>query len=164
MTAVRAAGQLSDEKAFINFIPTSIYSPEFCLRSTIELAQQTGVDPNQWVFEVVESEKVDDLEHLKRILGYYKSRGFQYALDDVGEGYSTAEVLDELKPHFMKLDMQYVFGVAQDAEKQLVAKSFLDKAQRLSQGFSPINRLINATSSPLSTLPRYLNCKLIGTK
>ncbi|MBT2582942.1 EAL domain-containing protein [Planococcus sp. ISL-109] len=129
MTAVRAAAKLSGEKAFINFIPTSIYSPEFCLRSTIELAHETGVDPKQIVFEVVESEKVDDLEHLKHILGYYKSRGFQYALDDVGEGYSTAEVLDELKPHFMKLDMQYVHGVANDTAKQSVAQSFLQKAQ-----------------------------------
>ncbi len=136
MTAVRAAGQLSGEKAFINFIPTSIYSPEFCLRSTIELAYQTGVDPDQLVFEVVESEKVDDLEHLKRILGYYKSRGFQYALDDVGEGYSTAEVLGELKPHFMKLDMKYVFGVAQDPDKQEVALSFLEKA--LAVGSTPL--------------------------
>lgn len=129
MTAVRASSQLNGEKAFINFIPTSIYSPEFCLRSTIELAHETGVDPKQLVFEVVESEKVDDLEHLKRILGYYKSRGFQYALDDVGEGYSTAEVLDELKPHFMKLDMKYVDGVANDTAKQAVAQSFLQKAQ-----------------------------------
>jgi EAL domain-containing protein (putative c-di-GMP-specific phosphodiesterase class I) len=129
MTAVRAAAKLSGEKAFINFIPTSIYSPEFCLRSTIELAHETGVDPKQLVFEVVESEKVDDLEHLKRILGYYKSKGFQYALDDVGEGYSTAEVLDELRPHYMKLDMQYVQGVATDTAKQAVAQSFLKKAQ-----------------------------------
>jgi len=129
MTAVRAAAKLSGEKAFINFIPTSIYSPEFCLRSTIELAHETGVDPKQLVFEVVESEKVDDLEHLKRILGYYKSKGFQYALDDVGEGYSTAEVLDELRPHYMKLDMQYVQGVATDTAKQTVAQSFLKKAQ-----------------------------------
>lgn len=136
MTAVRATAQLSGEKAFINFIPTSIYSPEFCLRSTIELAHETGVDPKQLVFEVVESEKVDDLEHLKRILGYYQSQGFQYALDDVGEGYSTAEVLHELKPHFMKLDMQYVHGVARDADKQTVARSFLQKAQMV--GSTPL--------------------------
>ncbi|ANU20978.1 diguanylate phosphodiesterase [Planococcus plakortidis] len=136
MTAVRAASRLSGEKAFINFIPTSIYSPEFCLRSTIDLAHQTGVDPNQLVFEVVESEKVDDLEHLKHILGYYKSRGFQYALDDVGEGYSTAEVLGELKPHFMKLDMKYVDGVAGDTAKQAVATSFLEKAQAV--GSTPL--------------------------
>lgn len=128
MTAVKYAAVLKDKKAFINFIPTSIYSPEFCLRSTTLLANQLNVDPKQLVFEVVETEQVDDLDHLKKILTYYKEKGFNYALDDVGEGFSTAEVLAELKPKYMKLDMQYVQGVAQETAKQKVALSFLEKA------------------------------------
>ncbi|UJF26863.1 EAL domain-containing protein [Planococcus sp. 107-1] len=128
MTAVKYAAKLADKKAFINFIPTSIYSPEFCLRSTTLLANQLDVDPKQLVFEVVETEQVDDLDHLKKILTYYKEKGFNYALDDVGEGFSTAEVLAELKPKYMKLDMQYVQGVAEETGKQKVALSFLEKA------------------------------------
>ncbi|MGE6369225.1 EAL domain-containing protein [Planococcus kocurii] len=131
MTAVKYAAALKGEKAFINFIPTSIYSPEFCLRSTIELAEQLDVNPKSLVFEVVETEKVDDLNHLKKILRYYRDRGFDYALDDVGEGYSTIELLVDLKPNYMKLDMQYVFNVAEDIEKQKVAKRFLEKAQEI---------------------------------
>lgn len=128
MTAVRYAAVLKGEKAFINFIPTSIYSPEFCLRSTIALSEQLGVNPKSLVFEVVETEKVDDLDHLKKILAYYKEKGFDYALDDVGEGYSTIEMLADLKPKYMKLDMQYVQNVATDKEKQRVAEKFLKKA------------------------------------
>lgn len=127
MTAVRYSAPLN-KKAFINFIPTSIYSPEFCLKSTISLANKLGVDPSLFVFEVVETEKVDDLDHLKEILTYYNERGFQYALDDVGEGHSTIKMLSDLKPHFMKLDMKYVQGVAKDSTKQEVANSFLEKA------------------------------------
>jgi EAL domain-containing protein (putative c-di-GMP-specific phosphodiesterase class I) len=128
MTAVRYAVAIKDKKAFINFIPTSIYSPEFCLQSTTALANQLDLDPTQLVFEVVETEKVEDLNHLKRILTYYKEKGFQYALDDVGEGYSTIEMLADLKPKYMKLDMQYVQGVALDDSKQQVARKFLKKA------------------------------------
>ena len=127
MTAVRHSAGLN-KKAFINFIPTSIYSPEFCLKSTVSLASQLGIDPNQFVFEVVETEQVEDLDHLKNILTYYKDKGFQYALDDVGEGYSTIDALSSLQPHYMKLDMKYVQGVAIDSEKQLVAQTFLNKA------------------------------------
>ncbi|MGO1058287.1 EAL domain-containing protein [Planococcus sp. FY231025] len=128
MTAVKHAAVLKGEKAFINFIPTSIYSPEFCLRSTTELANKLGVDPQQLVFEVVETEQVNDLDHLKKILAYYKEKGFEYALDDVGEGYSTIEMLADLKPNYMKLDMQYVQGAANDPAKQEVALQFLKKA------------------------------------
>lgn len=128
MTAVKYAAALKGEKAFINFIPTSIYSPEFCLRSTISLSEKLGVDPKSLVFEVVETEKVDDLDHLKKILTYYREKGFDYALDDVGEGYSTIEMLADLKPKYMKLDMQFVQDVATDTQKQKVAKKFLEKA------------------------------------
>lgn len=127
MTAVRYSARLN-KKAFINFIPTSIYSPEFCLKSTVSLANKLGIDPSFFVFEVVETEKVEDIDHLKEILAYYKEKGFQYALDDVGEGYSTIELLSDLTPHFMKLDMKYVQGVARDPKKQQVANKFLQKA------------------------------------
>lgn len=130
MAAVRAAS-FTDKKVFINFIPTSIYSPEFCLRSTTQLADRLGVEPNRLVFEVVETENVEDTDHLKRILAFYKEKGFRYALDDVGEGYSTLELLSDLQPHYMKLDMKYVQGVAQDNEKQRTASAFLTEARRL---------------------------------
>lgn len=130
MAAVRAA-TFTDKKVFINFIPTSIYSPEFCLKSTTMLADRLGVNPDRLVFEVVETENVEDTDHLKRILAYYKEKGFRYALDDVGEGYSTLELLSDLQPHYMKLDMKYVQGVAVDTQKQQTASAFLAEAKRL---------------------------------
>ncbi|MBS4201131.1 EAL domain-containing protein [Bacillus sp. FJAT-49732] len=142
MTAVRHAAILN-KKAFINFIPTSIYSPEYCLKSTAALAKQLGIDPSLFVFEVVETEKVEDIDHLKKILSYYREKGFQYALDDVGEGYSTLELLSDLVPHFMKLDMKYVQGVAKDSKKQHIASVFLEKA--LTIGSIPLAEGVEST-------------------
>jgi EAL domain-containing protein (putative c-di-GMP-specific phosphodiesterase class I) len=130
MAAVRAS-TFTDKKVFINFIPTSIYSPEFCLKSTTMLADKLGVNPDRLVFEVVETENVEDTDHLKRILAFYKEKGFRYALDDVGEGYSTLELLSDLQPHYMKLDMKYVQGVDTDTQKQQTASAFLTEAKRL---------------------------------
>ncbi|WP_025784426.1 EAL domain-containing protein [Sporosarcina sp. D27] len=129
ITAVRHAAPLINLKAFINFVPTSIYSPEFCLQSTVAVAEQFNIDPFQLVFEVVETDKVDDVEHLKKILRYYRDKGFNYALDDVGEGYSTVELLSDLKPHYMKLDRSFVDGVSLDVKKQENAEMFLTKAK-----------------------------------
>lgn len=129
ITAVRHAAPLVDKKAFINFIPTSIYSPEFCLQSTVAVAAEFNIDPFQLVFEVVETDEVEDVEHLKSILRYYREKGFYYALDDVGEGYSTVELLAELQPHYMKLDRSYVDGVSSDVKKQENAELFLMKAK-----------------------------------
>lgn len=127
LKAVETAAPLR-QRTFINFIPTSIYSPEHCLKSTVELAHQLGADPSLFVFEVVESEKTEDVEHLKRILSFYKRKGFRYALDDAGEGYSTLELLADLTPHYMKLDKGLVQNVAQDRSKQRKAERFLQAA------------------------------------
>lgn len=135
MAAVRHA-KVVDKKVFINFIPTSIYSPAHCLQSTEQLANTLGVDPDCFVFEVVESDDVADIAHLREILAYYKTKGFQYALDDVGEGFNTIERLTDLQPDYMKLDIGYVRGVHADAEKQRVAQLFLQKAQEV--GATPL--------------------------
>lgn len=141
MAAVKCAAEVPG-KVFINFIPTSIYAPEHCLRSTVALAGELGINPSRFVFEVVETEYVEDLEHLKRILNYYRERGFQYALDDVGEGFSTVEMLRELKPHYMKLDMGYVRGVAGDPQKQEVALKLLAAAREM--GAVPLGEGVEA--------------------
>lgn len=131
MAAVKHSRQIKGKKAFINFIPTSIYSPEHCLRTTTQLAKQLDLNPSDLVFEVVETEQVKDHEHLKKILDYYKEKGFHYALDDVGEGFNTIEMLGDIKPSYMKLDIKYVQGVSTDVEKQAVAKRFLAKAKEI---------------------------------
>lgn len=73
-----------DKNIFINFIPTAIYNPEFCLRDTVKWTKQLEFNPKSITFEVVETEQVKDMNHLKTILKYYKEKGYNVALDDVG--------------------------------------------------------------------------------
>ncbi|WP_208561002.1 EAL domain-containing protein [Marinilactibacillus kalidii] len=132
INAVKQIDRLEEHlKAFINFIPTAIYSPEHCLRTTTLIAKRLEVDPRRIIFEVVETEKIADMNHLKTILNYYQKNGFQYALDDVGSGYNTLDVFEELSPPYMKLDMAFVQGVSTDLKKQFVALAFLEKADKL---------------------------------
>ncbi|GEK91685.1 EAL domain-containing protein [Alkalibacterium kapii] len=130
MQGVKQSTRLYDsQKIFINFIPTAIYSPEYCLRKTTALAKSLDIDSNRFVFEVVETEEVDDVDHLKAILEYYKKNGFSYALDDVGSGFNTLAFLDAVKPPYVKLDMTVSQGVARSFEKQQLAQRFLKEAK-----------------------------------
>ncbi len=103
-----AAAKKITQKLFINFIPTAIYDPEFCLAATEKWAKQLDFDPSQIIFEVVETELVEDQEHLKKILNYYRKKGYKIALDDVGEGYSSLNMLIELKPDIIKVDRNII--------------------------------------------------------
>lgn len=116
---------LKDELIFINFIPTSIYDPKFCLQTTIGWAYKLEFNPSNVVFEVVESQKVTDIKHLSNILDYYKANGFRVALDDVGTGYASLEMLVYLRPNFIKIDREVVRDIHKDPLKQSIVKALV---------------------------------------
>ncbi len=120
-----------DIKLFINFLPSSIYNPEFCLQHTFKIVRKNSIDPSQLVFEVVESEKIHDIDHLESIFKTYKKSGMQVALDDVGAGYATLEVLEKLQPDYVKIDREYVSHCDSTLEKQLFLKSVVNIATKL---------------------------------
>jgi EAL domain-containing protein (putative c-di-GMP-specific phosphodiesterase class I) len=134
MTAIRSAasGLVPDRaRLFVNFNPSSIYTPLFCLRSTFEAVESAGLNPARVVFEVVESEDVRDTEHLLGILGVYRKAGFAVALDDVGAGYSSLNLLARLRPDYVKLDMGLTRGVDTDPYKAQVVGKLLEMARGL---------------------------------
>lgn len=107
-----------EEKLFINFVPTAIYNPDECLKSTDEAVNKFGMNHHKIVFEVVETERVDDYGHLKKILHYYKEKGFQTALDDVGSGFSTLEVFKQLHTEFIKIDKDIIRHIQDNTHHQ----------------------------------------------
>jgi diguanylate cyclase (GGDEF)-like protein len=116
---------------FINFAPTAIYDPAFCLRSTVEAIDKARISHERVVFEVLESDNPQDLEHLKAVLKFYRDLGFLIALDDLGSGYSSLNLLHQLRPDFIKLDMELIRGVHQDIYKASITEKLLEITQNL---------------------------------
>ena len=124
LTALRHARSSSLlGKFFINFVPTAIYDPVFCLRTTVGLARDLGFDPGDIVFEVVESEQIDDEDHLKKIVDYYRGQGFGVALDDVGSGYSSLNLLVALNPDVIKVDLKIIRNIDHKPASQAVFRA-----------------------------------------
>jgi diguanylate cyclase (GGDEF)-like protein len=117
---------------FINFAPTALYDPVSCLHSTVEAIDQAGIEHERIVFEVVESDNPQDIAHLKAVLQYYRDAGFLVALDDLGSGYSSLNLLHQLRPDFIKLDMELIRDVHQDLYKASITEKLLEIAQKLS--------------------------------
>ena len=117
-----------DKVIFINFNPASIYDPELCLSDTIKVAKELNYDYQKVVFEVVESSKIDKIDHLKSILDYYTEMGFKVALDDVGSGYSSLKMLASLKPNVIKIDMDLIRDIHNDSTKRAIVSSLINLA------------------------------------
>jgi len=126
-----AAKRNIDKHLFINFLPTAIYKPELCLKTTNAAISQYGLKPENITFEVVETERVKDFNHLNDILSFYKKQGYQTALDDVGTGYSNIKTIQKLKPNLIKIDRSIVENIQNSKAKQKLVKKYLDVCNQL---------------------------------
>ncbi len=116
---------------FINFTPTAIYDPAMCLRQTWEAARRLAVDPSRIVFEVIETESLTNLRHVRDVLHAYREHGFRIALDDIGSGYSSLLWLGDLQPDFVKIDRDIVQGIARDEVKRVITAKVTELAHSI---------------------------------
>lgn len=114
----------------INFLPTVIYEPAFCLRTTFEALKATDLSPERFIFEVVETEEVQDNDRLREILDYYRANGFGVALDDIAAGYSGLTLLAELEPDLLKIDRRIVERADHSASHASICRSLIELAHQ----------------------------------
>ncbi|MBX9927416.1 MAG: EAL domain-containing protein [Gemmatimonadaceae bacterium] len=119
------------EKLFINLTPSAIDDPLATLEHTVRMIDDAGIAHDRIVFEVVESEHAGDVPNLRGLLDSYRRAGFRVALDDVGAGYSSLNLLHQLRPDFVKLDMGLIRGVHADPYKGIIASKILEIATDL---------------------------------
>ena len=88
---------------FINVAAASLVHEEYAPERMAALAAETNVDPRRVVLEVTERENVLQPAILAEVLRAHRRLGFKVAVDDVGEGHSTFELLAALVPDFVKV-------------------------------------------------------------
>lgn len=119
------------EHVFINIMPGSAHDPVEAVDTTVHLIDAAGIAHDRVVFEVTEADRTLDVDMLRRTLGAYRDAGFGVALDDVGAGYSSLNLLHQLRPDYIKLDMEIVRGVHADGYKALIAQKIIEIARPL---------------------------------
>jgi EAL domain-containing protein (putative c-di-GMP-specific phosphodiesterase class I) len=140
-------------KSFINFLPSTIYNPDFCLQHTFRIVEKYKINPADLIFEVVETEKILDIDHLRTVLDRYKKEGMKVALDDVGAGFSTVDMLELLQPDYVKIDRSYISFCDQDTEKQRFLKDTNNRAQALG---------IKTLAEGIERIEEFELCKSLG--
>lgn len=130
--AVKLAAELGGTSYLnINFIPTAVYRPEVCIRTTLEAATTYGFPSEKIIFEFTENDHVDDTEHLRSIVDYYRHIGFQTAIDDFGAGYSGLGLLAEIQTDMLKIDMALVRDIDKKPVLQAIVRSIVSLCREL---------------------------------
>ena len=151
-------------KLFINFLPNTIYDPEICLRTTMEAARQYNLSMDRLVFEVVETEKIPDMNHLSKVLSYYRDRGVGTAIDDMGAGFTSAEYILSLQPDFVKLDRDFVLEaeksrIGRRAMDSIISTSHANHARVIAEGIETIEQMRLCVESGVDLLQGFLFAK-----
>jgi EAL domain-containing protein (putative c-di-GMP-specific phosphodiesterase class I) len=133
--AIREAAHLpSHVTVFVNFSPAMMDDADRCLESTVATVDDAGLAPERFVFEVIEADRIQDAERLKDVIDRYRRHGFRVALDDLGAGWSTLNLVHRLRPDFIKLDRELVRRVHEDRVKDLIASKLLEIGHGLGIG------------------------------
>jgi EAL domain-containing protein (putative c-di-GMP-specific phosphodiesterase class I) len=70
------------------------------------------------VFEITERAAIADFAAFRQAVQLLRRSGFRVAVDDVGSAYSGLRVISEIRPDFIKLDMQLIRGADGDQVKR----------------------------------------------
>jgi EAL domain-containing protein (putative c-di-GMP-specific phosphodiesterase class I) len=118
-------------KLSINFMPGAVYSPVACIQLTLRTARQCSFPCDQLIFEFTETERIQDPLHLRGIVEEYRRHGFRIALDDFGAGYSGLNLLADLPPDIIKLDMDLTRNLDRRPAARKIVRSLVTMASAL---------------------------------
>ena len=116
-----------------------------------------GAPPENVILEVTESAAADDLEAVRVMVGELADLGCKVALDDFGTGYGSFSYLKQLPVSQLKIDMQFVRNLVNDASDQLVVRSMITVAEN----FGLITVAEGVEDEPTLQLLRSLGVDLV---
>jgi len=88
---------------FINVGVSALLDPLHDVDQMLLVLRWAGRDADEVVLEITEREVVSDLRRFEEVIATYRTHGFRFAIDDVGEGHSTLEVLASANPEYIKV-------------------------------------------------------------
>jgi diguanylate cyclase len=102
--ALRSASRVPDGcLLFLNVSLAALLDPLHGVDQMLLLLDYHKVKPSRVVLEVSERDPIADSDRFQAVLTQYRSHGFRFALDDIGEGRSALETLVVATPEFVKV-------------------------------------------------------------
>jgi diguanylate cyclase (GGDEF)-like protein len=104
-------------KLFINSTPEMLLMSTPNKGETMAYLARLGLEPKQIIIEVTEQTCNMDYGQLRKAVQYYRDIGFEIAMDDLGEGFSSLRLWSELQPDYVKIDKHFISNIHQDQVK-----------------------------------------------
>ena len=106
----------------------------------LEKLKEYGIAPKV-VFEIVESEGIDNFELINKFIDDVKKLGCKIAIDDFGTGYSNFNYLMKLNADYIKIDGSLIKDIVTNKNSQEIVKIIIDFSKK--QGFKTIAEFVS---------------------
>lgn len=95
------------------------------------LYQLTKHGGSNLIFEITETESIQDYSRVKQFVESIRSFNARIAIDDFGSGYSNFSYLIELQPEYVKIDGSIISRILSDEKSRLITESIVDIAHKI---------------------------------
>jgi EAL domain-containing protein (putative c-di-GMP-specific phosphodiesterase class I) len=110
------------------FIQAGNRDPRF--RSILDAIREADLQPANFVFEVPEPRSHQNPNYLRKLCDGYRQNGFGLALTHSGTGSNSLLTLNDIRPHYIKLDKTLVRDIERPVNAAMI-QILADFAERL---------------------------------
>lgn len=123
--AIQLASNLGLECSLnLNFTPGSIlFEGGKYVEDTVAVANKLGVDAKQLIIEITESEVINTSHELMNVINKLRRTGVTIAIDDFGAGYAGLNLLVDMQPDLIKLDMHLLRDIDKNGPRQSIVRA-----------------------------------------
>lgn len=83
------------------------------------------------VFELIESEGIENFDEIIEFISEVKKTGAKISIDDFGTGYSNFEYIMKLKVDYIKIDASMIKDIDKNINSQMVTGTIIDFAKKM---------------------------------
>ena len=90
-----------------------------------------GLDRRTLRLEITESAYTEDADHLIKVIGDLREKGYEIEMDDFGSGYSSLNMLSSMPIDVLKMDMAFIRNIERNERDFHLVELILDIARYL---------------------------------
>ena len=98
---------------------------------TEDALAESGIDPARLIFELTETAAISNIEEAKSFAIRLHRHGCRFALDDFGAGFGSFFYLKSFPFDYLKIDGDFIRGLASSPMNQLVVSAIVSIARGL---------------------------------
>jgi EAL domain-containing protein (putative c-di-GMP-specific phosphodiesterase class I) len=107
----------------LNLLPQSLLLSTASIESMLDAASRHDLPIKRIVIEVTEVEMIHDQVRFSQLINIYRRQGLKVAIDDFGAGHSGLNLLAELQPDQIKMDMALMRGIESNGPRQAIVRA-----------------------------------------